>query len=311
MSATAATVQTRFIARQPIFNREQKVTAYELLFRQTATNFFTGNDPDLATKKVMDTAMLVGVNALSNGRSIYVNCTRDTIVNGYITLFSPKVTVVEILETVNPDPDLISACRELREAGYRIALDDFRDHPCLAPLTELADIIKVDFQSSSPAVRAELVRKYAHTPKQLLAEKIETHEEFATAAELGYKLFQGYLFCKPVVFSTRDIPGSHATHLRMLQAANAPELNFFALAALIKSEPALYQRFVRYLNSAALSFRRELKSIVHALMQLGEQNVRKWLTLICAVLASERRALEHATMVSTGQPPLVHVRNAV
>lgn len=297
MSATAATVQTRFIARQPIFNRAQRVTGYELLFRQTAENIFTSNDPDLATKKVIDTAVLVGVDALSNGHSIYVNCTRDTIVNGYITLFSPKTTVVEILETVNPDPDLIFACRKLKEAGYRIALDDFRDHPRFALMTELADIIKVDFRSSSPAVRAELVKKYAHTHTQLLAEKIETHEEFASAAELGYMLFQGYWFCNPVVFSARDIPGSQATHLRILQATNAPELNFIALATLIKSEPALYHRFVCYLNSAALSFRTELKSIVHALKQLGERSVRKWLTLISAVLASECEVLKPGALL--------------
>lgn len=289
---TAATVQTRFIARQPIVDREQRVKGYELLFRQTAENIFTNHDPDLASKRVMDTAVLVGVDSLSNGRSIYLNCTRDTIVNGYVTLFSPEVTVVEIVETVDPDPDLISACRELQKAGYRIALDDFVDHPRFAPLAELADIVKVDVRLSSPAVRAQLARKYAHTHTQLLAEKVETHEEFAAVAELGYTLFQGYLFGKPVVLSTRDISSSRTTHLRIVQAANAAELDFLALEALIESEPALHNRLFRYLDSAAVSFTTAIKSILEALTLLGERNVRKWLKLVCAVLASEGRPLE-------------------
>lgn len=288
---SARTAQTRFIARQPIFDREQRVAAYELLFRQTAENICISNDPDLASKCTIDTAVLVGVNVLSNGRMMFVNCTRDTIMNGWVTLFPPEITVLEILETVEPDPDLISACQELRKAGYRIALDDFVDHPHLAPLTELADIIKVDVRLSPPAVQAELARKYANS-HTLLAEKVETQEEFGAVAQLGYMLFQGYFFCKPVVVSTRDISGSRATHLLILQAANAPELDFREIEALIKSEPAVYYRLFRYLNSAAFCFRTEIKSIVQALALVGEHGVRKWLTLVCAVLAGEGKPRE-------------------
>jgi EAL and modified HD-GYP domain-containing signal transduction protein len=199
--------------------------------------------------------------------------------------------VVEILETVDPDPTLISACLELKKMGYRIALDDFVDHPRFAPFAELADIIKVDVRLSPPAVWADMARKYVHT-HALLAEKVETHEEFAAAARLGYVLFQGYFFCKPAVVSARDIPGSCATHLKILQATNALELDFLAIEALIKSEPSLYYRIFRYLNSAAFSFQTEIKSIIQALTLLGERDVRKWLMLGCAVLASEGKPPE-------------------
>ena len=208
---TVAGVPSRFVARQPIFDCDQKVTGYELLHRQTAENVFVSTDPDLASKKVMDTAVLVGLSVLSNGHSLFINCPRDFIVNGYVTLFSPDLTVVEILETVEPDPQLIAACQELKKAGYRIALDDFVDHPRFAPLTKLADIIKVDFRLSSVGARAEMAAKYGGNRRQLLAEKIETHDEFVSAVQLGYTLFQGYFFCKPAIVSTRDISASSAT----------------------------------------------------------------------------------------------------
>ncbi len=282
---------TRFIARQPIFNRDKTVAGYELLFRSTAENVFTSNDGDHASKACLDTAVLVGFDTLSSGRSVFVNCTRDSILNGYLTLFSPELTVLEILETVTPDAEVVAACRELKKAGYRIALDDFVDDPGYAPLVDLADIIKVDFVSSTPAMRQALVGKFARKPILLLAEKIETHEEFSAAVQLGFNLFQGYFFCKPVVLSTRDVASSRASYLRILKAANAPELDFGNIEQLIKSEPALYYRLLRYLNSVAFVFRGEIRSITQALVLLGERGLRRWLMLVCAVLASNGKPL--------------------
>lgn len=284
--------RTRFIARQPIFDRERNVQAYELLFRPTAKNSFDCGDLDQASLGAMDTAVLVGANVLSNGHSIYLNCTRHSLLNGYATLFSPALTVVEVLETVEPDPEVVEACLKLKKAGYRIALDDFVDAPRFAPLVELADVLKIDFRLSGPAVRAELARKYAYSGIQLLAEKVETQEEFSEALQLGYKLFQGYFFCKPSMLCTQDISGSRATYLRILRVANAPDLDFFEIEALIKSEPALCYRFFRYLSSAAVPIRAEVRSIVQAATLLGEQDLRKWLTLVCAVLAGEGQPSE-------------------
>ena len=290
MPDSTTAVPTRFVARQPIFDCRQKVAGYELLFRQTGQNSYTGSDPDLASKKVLDTAVLVGLNVLSNGHNIFVNCTRDSVVNGYVSLFPPQQTVVELLETVEPDSELVSACLALKKAGYRVALDDFVDEPRFAPLVKLADIIKVDFRLSPAAVRMQLARKYSD--KQLLAEKVETQQEFAEAAKLGYKLFQGYFFCKPIMVSARDIAASRATYLRVLQVTNAPDLDFFKVERLVKSEPALCYRLFRYLNSAAFAFHTEIKSIVQALTLVGERDVRKWLIVACASMAAEGKPPE-------------------
>jgi EAL and modified HD-GYP domain-containing signal transduction protein len=293
MSSTAvAAARTRFIARQPIFDRARNVQAYELLFRYNEENVFRGNNLDMASQSVMDTTVLFGANVLSNGHSIYLNCTRKSLLDGYITLFSPETTVIEILENVEPEPEVLEACRDLKKAGYRIALDDFVDNPRFAPLVNLADIIKVDFRLSTPTVWADMARKYAPRGIQLLAEKVETHEEFSKALQLGYKLFQGYFFCKPRMLSTRDISASRATYLRILQVVHTLDLDYFKIEALIKSEPALFYRFFRYLNSAATPVRSEVTSIVQAATLLGEEDIRKWLTLVCAVLANEGQPSE-------------------
>ena len=282
----------QFIARQPILDVQQKTQGYELLFRETAENNFSGGDPDMATKKAMDTAVLIGLDVLSGGHSVFLNCPYALIVEGYPTLLPPEVTVIEVLETVKPDKTLIAACKRLKEAGYRIALDDFVDQEPYAPLVELADIIKVDLRATPPDTCARLAQQYGRNGRQMLAEKVETHEEFETSMHLGYELFQGYFFCKPKVLSTPTVPQIDPKHLRVLRALSRPQLNFIELEQLIKTDPALCYRLLRYLNSPAFYLQTEIRSILHALVLLGEAEVRKWLLLVCAIEAAGARKPE-------------------
>jgi EAL and modified HD-GYP domain-containing signal transduction protein len=285
----------QFIARQPIFATDHSVQAYELLFRISEENHYPNGDPELASKKVMDTAMLVGLDKLADGHSVFLNCTRDFITAGYPTLFPPESTVLEILETAVLDEKLVSSCSQLKEAGYRIALDDFVDEPRYAPLLELADVIKVDFRVTPPAVRATLAQRYARHDRQLLAEKVETHEEFSTAAQYGYTLFQGYFFCRPHILSTPQVSGLDPKHLPILRVLGTPSLDLIQVEKLIKSDPALCYRLLRYLNSPAFYLQTEIKSILHALALLGEAEVRKWLLLVCAVLGAGAKKPELVT----------------
>ena len=287
--------QMQYIARQAILDGEQKVQAYELLFRASEENRYVGEDPELASKKVMDTAVLMGLDTLAEGRDIFLNCTHDFIVGGYPTLFPPESTVVEVLETVAPDEELVSSCRRLKEAGYRIALDDFVDAPRYAPLVELADVIKVDFRATSPEDCAALSRRYARHNRQMLAEKVETYEEFASAAQFGYKLFQGYFFRRPRVLSAPEVSGLDPKYLPLMRILGRPTLDLIQVEELIKSDPALCYRFFRYLNSPSFYLQNEMRSILHALVLLGEAEVRKWLLVVCAVLGAGEKKAEVVT----------------
>jgi len=275
----------RYVARQPIVDREEKVFGYELLFRDGVENAFSG-DTDEATRATLDRSLLMGLDILCDGRRAFVNCTRDTLIKGLVTLLPSTITVVEILETVPADPDVVAACRSLKDAGYMIALDDYVANDRRAALAEIADIIKVEMQLTTEEERLAMIKQLGGRSR-MLAEKIETQAEFARARDQGFVYFQGYFFRCPEMMNTRDLPANRMNYLRMLQEVSRPELNLAGLERLIKAEASVCYRLLRYLNSAMFGFQSEIHSVRHALSILGERDVRRWVRLVAAVGAGQ------------------------
>ncbi len=276
----------RYVARQPIFDREEKVFGYELLFRDGLENAFTG-DNDEASRATLDRSLLMGLDVLCDGRRAFVNCTRDTLIKGLVTLLPSTITVVEILESVPSDPDVIAACQSLKDAGYLIALDDYVADDPREALAEIADIIKVEMQLTTEEQRLALIKRFGPTRCRLLAEKIETHAEFVRARDQGFVYFQGYFFRRPEMMNTHDMPANRMNYLRMLQEVSRPDLDSGALEKLIKAEASVCYRLLRYLNSAIFGFKSEIHSVRHALSMLGERDVRRWVRLVAAVGAGQ------------------------
>jgi c-di-GMP-related signal transduction protein len=177
---------TQFVARQPILTTDEKVFGCELLFRDGVEDFFRSSDTDAASRSTLNTSILLGLNVLCDGRRAFVNCTRDILLKDYITLLPSGQTVVEVLESVPADDLVVAACRRLKEAGYMIALDDFAVNDSREALTDLADIIKVDVRTTTAADAAAMVKKYGPWRCRMLAEKVETREEFLAAKEAGF-----------------------------------------------------------------------------------------------------------------------------
>jgi EAL and modified HD-GYP domain-containing signal transduction protein len=276
----------RYVARQPIFDREEKVFGYELLFRDGLENAFTG-DNDEASRATLDRSLLMGLDVLCDGRRAFVNCTRDTLIKGLVTLLPSTITVVEILESVPSDPDVLAACQSLKDAGYLIALDDYVADDPREALAEIADIIKVEMQLTTEEQRLALIKRFGPTRCRLLAEKIETHAEFVRARDQGFVYFQGYFFRRPEMMNTHDMPANRMNYLRMLQEVSRPDLDSGALEKLIKAEASVCYRLLRYLNSAIFGFKSEIHSVRHALSMLGERDVRRWVRLVAAVGAGQ------------------------
>jgi len=279
----------RYVARQPIFDREEKVFGYELLFRDGVQNAFSG-DTDEASRETVDRSLLMGIDVLCDGRRAFVNCTKDTLVHGLVRLLPSATTVVEVLEDVPPDAEVIAACQSLKEDGYLIALDDFVADDPRAPLAEMADIIKVELPLTTEEQRAELVKRYGPWRCRMLAEKIETQGDFVRAREQGFVYFQGYFFRRPEMLSTRVMPANRLNYLRMLQEVSRAELDVPGLEKLIKSEASVCYRLLRYLNSAVFGLRNEVHSVRHALSMLGERELRRWVRLVAAVGAGQDKA---------------------
>jgi EAL and modified HD-GYP domain-containing signal transduction protein len=236
--------------------------------------------------------MLLGLDALCDGRRAFINCTRDMLLKDYITLLPSVQAVAEILETVPADDLVVAACRRLKEAGYIIALDDFAVNDPREPLTDLADIIKVDLRDTSPADAAAMVKRYGPWRCRMLAEKVETREEFLASKKAGFLYFQGYFFRRPELMTAHEIPANRLNYLRMLTAVSQPELDVHQMENLVKSEAALCYRLLRYLNSAAFGFTAEIRSVKHALAILGEREVRRWIRLVATLGAGQGKSTD-------------------
>jgi c-di-GMP-related signal transduction protein len=283
---------TQFVARQPILTVDEKVFGYELLFRDGVEDYFRHADPDLASRSTLNTAMLLGLDVLCDGRRAFVNCTRDILLKDYITLLPSEHAVAEVLETVPADDLVVAACRRLKEAGYLIALDDFAVNDPREALTDIADIIKVDIRETSEADAAVMVKRYGPWRCRMLAEKVETRDEFLTAKKAGFLYFQGYFFRRPEILTAHEIPANQLNYLRMLKAVSERELDVREIENLVKSEAALCYRLLRYLNSAAFGFSSEIHSVRHALSILGEREVRRWIRLVATLGAGQGKTSE-------------------
>ena len=283
---------TRFVARQPILTKDEKIFGYELLFRDGVENFFCSSDPEAASRSTLDTSMLMGLDLLCDGRRAFINCTREMLLKDYVTLVPSNQTVVEILETVPPDDLVMAACQRLKEARYMIALDDFAIDDPRAPLTEVADIIKVDLKRTTPAECAAMIKRYGPWRCRMLAEKVETREEFVAASKAGFVYFQGYFFRRPEVLATHEVPANRINYVRMLQTVSKPELDPREIEDAIKSEASLCYRLLRYLNSAVFGFANEIHSVRHALAMLGEREVRRWVRLVVTLAAGQGKSSE-------------------
>jgi len=270
-----------FIARQPIFDRNGKVYAYELLFRSGLHNYFDCDDQDQAAASVIaNSSLLFGLNEMTSNSKAFINCTRKVLLEDFMTVLPKEQAVVEILEHVEPDAAILEACRRLKDQGYILALDDFVYHKDYEPLLELADIIKVDFLLSDAAEQARLAQTFIPRGIRMLAEKVETYEVYEQAKKMGYQLFQGYFFAKPVIISRKDIPTNKLQFMRILKDVHAEEVDFQQLAKTIQSEVSLSYKLLKLINSAAFALRHKVTSILQALSLLGIREIRSWVSLL-------------------------------
>ncbi len=271
-----------FIARQPIFRRNGRVFGYELLFRSGLDNFFDeGQDGEQATSRVItNTFSLIGISKITQGRKAFINFTGDMLVKEYPALFPPRITVAEVLENVEVTPEVINACRNLVAKGYILALDDFVFTEEFLPLVELAHIIKFDVQAMTVDELSRNLQQVAPYNVKLLAEKVETIEEFDVLKGMGFSFFQGYFFSKPKIVQGRDIPGSKLQYLKIIRVLQDENYSFKKIAEFIARDVSLSYKLLRYVNSAAMRRRMEVTSLQSAVALIGELTLRKWLSLM-------------------------------
>jgi c-di-GMP-related signal transduction protein len=269
------------IARQPVFDKNRSIYGYELLYRESEKqNKFSETDGEYASSRVITGAFLsLGLNSLTSGKHAFINFTADLLTSGIASLLPKEQLVVEILEDVPPTRQIIRACEQLKAQGYSLVLDDYVMDPVFEPLAMLADIIKVDFRQVSKADQYSTLSLHKGHNIQFLAEKVETEEEFQRAVDLGYSLFQGYFFARPVILSTSTIPAGRLGYIQLMQAVNSPKQDLKMIISAIESDVKLSLETIKLINSAFYSRRMKISSIQQAVVALGLEGIRKWIYL--------------------------------
>ncbi len=286
-------VPVRYLARQPILDLHGRVHGYELLYREGQEKSFQG-EANHATRTTIDDTVVFGVQSLTGGFPAFVNCTAGALLENLVEALPPDMAVLEILETVEPTPELLAVCRRLKGQGYRIALDDFEWRPELVPLTQLADYIKIDFRNSDASDRKRILGQLQGFKGALLAEKVETRAEYDQARAEGFTLFQGYYFCQPKLMAKRKVPANHLVHMQLLEMLDKDPLDLTVVSELVKRDPSLTYRLIRLVNSAGMGLRQEVNSITTALMVIGDDLFRR---IALLAIASEANGGQPAEIV--------------
>jgi c-di-GMP phosphodiesterase len=271
-----------YVARQPILDLRGRVHGYELLFRNGCEAAFH-SEGDAASHTMIDNAVFFGLGRLTHGLPAFVNCTAETLTGDLIHMLPAGMAVLEILETVEPSPKLVQACRSLKIEGYRLALDDFTWRPGVEPLVALADYIKVDFCLTQRADRRELLRRLGGVTVALVAEKVETQKQYEEAREEGFTLIQGYHFCRPTLLENHKIPANRLSQVEILKMLQDDSMDLQKLALLVKRDASLTYRLLRLINSPICAIRQEVRSVKAALLAIGEETFRRLATLAITI----------------------------
>jgi len=283
-----------YIGRQPIYDRRLNVYAYELLFRAAQDNSANFTDGDQATTDVIvNTFLEIGLDNIVGNRPAFINLTRSFFV-GQHTISLPKDRVVlELLEDIDADSEVITGVKRLSEQGYTIALDDFIYHESLQPLVDLADLVKIDILALDKDGIRQHVRKLRQHSLRLLAEKVETQEDFDFCMSLGFDYFQGYFFAQPKVIHGQRLPNNRLAILKLLSQLQDPDITPQQLEDLISQDIALSYRLLRYVNSAAVALSRKIESIQQAVVIVGMKTIKSW-TILLAMSQVDNKPAELA-----------------
>ncbi len=270
-----------YIARQPIFTRHVKVFAYELLYRGASHTPFSKVSGDTATTSLLSSTFITeGIDNISNDKPCFINFTRNLLLEKVPHTFPNNQVVVEVLEDIPADDEVIKVCKELKDKGYTIALDDFVYDTSLEPLIELADIIKFDIIATPlKKLRPTLYRLSRHKLK-FLAEKVETFEEYELALKMGFHYFQGFFFQRPESIKVKELNSVKLNLVLLLAELNKNDWTIDKLTDFISRDVSLSYKLLRYINSAYFYRLQEVKSISHAIAYLGEKELKRFMLLI-------------------------------
>jgi EAL and modified HD-GYP domain-containing signal transduction protein len=276
-----------FLARQPILNRNQRLVAYELLYRNAEVHEARVINGTQATASVIAHASELGMEQVVGGQLAFVNVDTNGLMSDFIRFLPNDKVILEVLESVEPTPDVLNRLQELKQAGFKFALDDVAcQSDAVEKLRPLMDVIKVDIKQIEPANLAALAKVLKAPGQKLLAEKVETLEEFRQCMDLGFEYFQGYYFARPVILSGKKIAPSQLAIMNLLNLLNQ-DADQREVERSVKHDPLISLNLLRLVNTPAVGARFRINSVGHALIVLGRRQLQRWLQILLYVKGAE------------------------
>ena len=271
-------MDTTLFARQPIFDRHSKVFGYELLFRnQTGKAGLVTDSGDYESTQVLANALLGPNNQWLSGKKAFINFTRNLL--DQVPDFAKGTLVVEILEDVHTDPDLPLLISDLKRRGHIIALDDFKMVENGDKLIQLADIVKIDILEDHDNL-PELLDTLKSKNVQILAEKVETREQYRQYLDLGFDLFQGYFFAEPETIKSSPISSNQKVAMDLLSALYQDVDDWDEIVQLIEKDPTISVKLLQLINSPFFRRQAEISTIRQAVVAIGFHRLRSWASLL-------------------------------
>jgi EAL and modified HD-GYP domain-containing signal transduction protein len=285
------------LARQPIYDRNKTLHGYELLFRNSVQNKAEITCNDVATSSVLLNAFTeTDFEEVTNNLPAFVNFSAELL--EHPPFFDPENVVIEILEDVDINKKVIERILQLRKKGYVIALDDYALEPKYKPLLPHIDIVKVDLPATPPNKLQQVVSYLRQFKLTLLAEKVETPEEFKLCHELGFDLFQGYFLARPEIVKGRKMETSELSVLHLIAEVQNPDTDIEKLVEVISRDPMLSFKLLKLVNSAAFRRSKEIESIKNAVLVLGLNRVKGWASLLAlSKLSNKPEALQETAFI--------------
>jgi len=269
-----------FIGRQPIINRNKKIFGYELLFRSSMVSDAKVLNNIKATASVIVNALNnVGLKRLIGEKKGFINVDAEILESGIFDLLPKENMVLEILETVELTDNIVELCRRLSEEGYQLALDDFVYSEPLSPVMSATNYVKMDLPMYNRQSLAEVVDQLKNYPIKLIAEKVETKEDFEFCYSLGFDYFQGYFFAKPSVVTAKSLSPSQLVLIELSRSLSRED-EFHIIETLFKKNPELNYKLLKFMNSAAFYTSEKITSLRQSLALLGYRNLQKWVMLL-------------------------------
>ena len=279
-----------FLGRQSILDRTQSLAGFELLFRSSQKNAAQFLSDDTATSLVINHAFNeIGFKTVLGKYRGYINVSKNTLMSDMIELLPKDQLVFELLETIEIDAEVTERCKHLKSLGYMLALDDIIHHSeAVEPLRGIVDVIKVDIVGLNQASLTEIVTRFRKWPVKLLAEKVDNRETATRCFDLGFNLFQGYYFSKPIIITGKRLSHSELELIRLIGLVMS-EAETAKIEQVFKESPGLSFNLLRLTNSAAFATFRKITSVNHAIMELGRRQLLRWLQML--LFANDKNAL--------------------